>query len=120
MSLEKFEWEANRIRQVEVSRFRTLVTEFEGGKTQTRSKTKLPRRWVLDFEKQNMTKDEANEIREFFEDHRGRHLPFLFDYKKDDGTVEENITVKFDTDTLDRQEEESTIYRFRIPIVEVL
>lgn len=107
------------MRQVEAARFLTLVTSFEGGREQRRSKTELPRRWVLDFEKQTMTTQQAKEIREFFEARRGRYEPFEWDYVDDEGETE-TVVVRFDTDTLDRTEEYETVYRFRLPLVEVI
>lgn len=122
---EKFTWTAHRVKRVDVARYRTLITEFEGGREQRRLKTILPRRWMLEFSKQNMTTEEVKEIREFFESHEGRYKLFIWDYKTDEYNehgvqiVESNIIVRFDTDEFRRIEDSETVYRFNLPIVEV-
>ena len=62
--LTKFDWKYNRAWEDEV-RYRTLVTQFEGGKEQRRSKGKLPRIFRLQFEKSTTTSNDAHEIWEF-------------------------------------------------------
>ena len=57
--------------------WRTLVTEFESGKQQTRAKWASPRRrWHLVFK--NITKDEAQAIVDFFNARKGRYESFYW------------------------------------------
>ena len=65
MALPKFTWKANRAYQDGIV-FTTLISQFESGKEQRRSKG-LPRRtFRLEFEKSMTTSNDAKEIWDFF------------------------------------------------------
>lgn len=118
MALPKFTWKANRAYQDGIV-FNTLITEFESGKEQRRSKG-LPRRiFKLEFEKENTTKTEATEIWNFFVARKGRFEPFEWDYEKDDGTIE-TVTVRFNSDALNRDVFMNIIYKFGLSFIEVI
>jgi len=117
MSSPKFDWEANREWEDELN-FRTLVTEFEDGKEQRRSKGDRPRVFRLEFSKQTLTNDDAEEIWQFFKDREGRYEPFYWDYEKSDGTTEE-IEVRFNMDTLSRNAFLNILYNFGLEFKEV-
>lgn len=116
--MEKFQFSHNN-EWTDGIKFKTLVTEFEGGKEQRRTKG-LPRRFFrLNFEKSTMTSDHANYIYNFFVARKGKTETFLWDYEKDDGTIEE-VTVRFDQDELERTVFMNYIYRFGLKMIEVL
>jgi hypothetical protein len=50
---------------------------------------------------------------------KGRFEPFLFDYKKADGSVEE-VTVRFGEDNLSRDVFLTKAYSFGLTLIEVL
>lgn len=118
MSLEKFTWKANRVWKDE-HRHNVISTQFESGKKQYRYKGPLPRLFHLEFEKQNTTKDDAAEIRQFFNARKGSYEPFLWDYVHDDDTVEE-VTVRFAGNTLKRNIAANTVYSFSLTFEEAL
>lgn len=118
MALPKFTWKPNRTKTVE-ERYHTLKTQFESGKVQYRSKGVRPRRFVLTFEKQNMTQDEPKEIVDFFKDRQGMAEPFDIDIKDEEGTVE-TVKVHFATDVLNKDVTADTIYRFTLEFEESL
>lgn len=117
MALAKFDWEANRAWEDEVN-YKTLITQFEGGKEQRRSKGERPRVFRLKFEKQTTTKDDAHEIYEFFRAREGQFEPFYWDYEKSDGTTEE-VKVRFNSDTLSREAFLNLLYTFGLTFIEV-
>ena len=118
MALAKFTWQANRAWQDGI-KFNTLITQFESGKEQRRSKG-LPRRiFRLQFEKQNLSKNDAQEIWDFFVARKGRYEAFLWDYQKADGTIEE-VTVRFDMDVLERDVFMGIIYSHGLTFIEVI
>ena len=114
--LEKFDWKPKR-RWEATDRWQTLTTIFESGNIQTRSKGRSPRIFVLEFEKQNMFKTDAQEIIDFFNAHKGKHLPFRWNYKLADGSIEE-LVVKFNQDDLPRLINTDLVYTFQIEFVE--
>ena len=116
MSLPKFEWKPNQTWRV-TDRWRTLKTVFESGSVQTRSKGKRGRVFILEFEKQNLSKTHAKEIIDFYNSRQGKHLPFRWDYIYEAGETQE-LVVKFNQDELERVISSNTIYRFNIELVE--
>lgn len=118
MALPKFDFKYNNAWEDEI-RFNTLVTQFESGKEQRRAKG-LPRRvFRLTFEKATTKNDDAEQIYQFFVARKGRFEPFLWDYPRSDGTVEE-VTVRFDTDILNRQAFMQLMYSFGLTFIEVI
>lgn len=118
MALPKFTWKANRAYQDGIV-FNTLITEFESGKEQRRSKG-LPRRtFMLEFEKSTTTNNDAEEIWNFFVARKGRFEPFEWDYQHEDGTVE-TVKVRFNSDALNREVFMNIIYRFGLSFIEVI
>ena len=118
MALPKFTWEANRAYQDGIV-FNTLISQFESGKEQRRSKG-LPRRtFRLEFEKSKTTSNDATEIWDFFVARKGRFEAFEWDYKKDDGTVE-TVKVRLNSDALTREVFMNIIYRFGLQFIEVI
>lgn len=118
MALPKFTWKANRAYQDGIV-FTTLISQFESGKEQRRSKGLPRRKFRLYFQKENITKQEATEIWNFFVARKGRYEAFEWDYEKDDGTVE-TIKVRFDTDVLERDVFMNLLYEFGLPLIEVI
>ena len=116
--LPKFNFTYNR-KWTDEHNYNVLETEFESGKKQYREKSPSPLKFVLTFEKHNMADNEPQDILDFYDDRKGKLKPFLFDYIHSNGTVEE-MTVRFDTNSLSRDITLNTIYRFSIPFVEVL
>ena len=118
MALEKFDFSYNRAWQDGI-KYNTLVTQFESGKEQRRFKSLPRRKFQLNFEKQNMTNTEAQNIWDFFKARKGRYGSFLWDYKKSDGTVEE-VTVRFAQDELNRDVFMETLYNHGLKLIEVI
>lgn len=116
--MEKFDFNYNNAWEDSIQ-FNTLITEFESGREQRRTKGKEKRRFVLSFGKTTNYDNQAQEIWEFFVDHRGRAIPFLFDYKKPDGSVEE-VKVRFDVDEMNREAFLTKAYTFGLPLKEVI
>lgn len=118
MALPKFTWKANRAYQDGIV-FNTLISKFESGKEQRRSKG-LPRRtFRLYFEKENISKTEVTEIWDFFVARKGQFETFEWDYLRDDG-VTETVKVRFNTDALERDVFMNLIYKFGLPLIEVI
>lgn len=118
MALEKFNYQANKSYKDGIE-FNTLVTEFESGKEQRRAKG-LPRRiFTLEFEKSTTTSSEAQAIWDFFVARKGKFEPFLWDYTNADGVTEE-LTVRFDQDTLDRDVFFNVMYSHGLKLIEVI
>jgi len=118
MSLPKFTWTPKRRKIVE-DRYRTLKTKMESGRIQYRSKGKRPRIFELEFDKQNMTKNEPHEIVEFFKARQGMAEPFNLDVKDEEGNTEE-VKVHFATDVLTKEITADTVYRFSLTFEESL
>ena len=118
MSLAKFDFEYKNAWQDEIS-FNTLVTKFENGKEQRRAKRPPIRRFVLEFDKTTNYNDDAQAMWEFFIARKGKFEPFLFDYKKSDGSTEE-VKVRFNIDNLSREAFKTMAYSYGIPLREVL
>jgi len=75
--------------------WRTLRTEFESGKFQTRAKWSSPRRrWHLVFSK--ISKNEAQQIVDFFNARKGRYEKFYWTCPLDNV----QYTVYFDSDSI--------------------
>ena len=118
MALPKFTWKANRAYQDGIV-FTTLISQFESGKEERRSKG-LPRRtFRLEFEKSMTTSNDAKEIWDFFVARKGRFEAFEWDYEHEDGTIE-TVKVRFNTDTLTREVFMNIIYRFGLQFIEVI
>ena len=118
MALAKFVWKANRAWQDGIQ-YNTLITQYESGKEQRRSKGLPRRKFILQFEKATTINADTQEIWEFFIARRGRFETFLWDYQKSDGTTEE-VTVRFDMDALNRETFMSIVYSFGIALIEVI
>jgi len=118
MSLAKFDFKYKNAWQDGI-RFNTLVTQFESGKEQRRAKG-LPRRvFRLQFEKTTNYNDDVQSIWEFFVARKGRFEPFLWNYKKPDGSIEE-VKVRFDEDILNRDVFLNKAYSFGLTLIEVI
>lgn len=118
MALAKFVWKANRAWQDGIQ-YNTLITQYESGKEQRRSKGLPRRKFILEFEKATITNSDAQEIWDFFMARRGRLESFLWDYPKSDDSIEE-VTVRFDMDALNRETFMNIIYSFGITLIEVI
>lgn len=118
MSLETFDWKPRRAKVVS-DRWNVLETTFESGRKQYRSKGKKPRIFVLRFEKQNMHSADPEEIVDFFNNHQGKLIPFKWVYKGEDGETEE-LTVRFNQNSLDRNVLLDTVYAFTLEFIESL
>lgn len=116
MSLQKFTWTADRVRNIE-NRFRTLETSFENGRKQYRSKGPRGRVFRLQFSKQNLIGNQPQEIIDFFNAHKGKTIPFKWDNKKPNGDIEE-LTVRFNHDSLPSEIFADTIYKFTLEFFE--
>ncbi len=94
MALETFTWTPHYVYE-RTPEWRTLRTEFESGRMQTRSKWASPRRrWHLVF--RNITKTEAQAIIDFFNARKGRYERFYWTCPLDNA----QYTVRFDNDAL--------------------
>jgi phage-related protein len=118
MALQKFDFEYKNAWQDEIG-YNTLVTKMESGKEQRRSKGLPRRKFTLQFDKTTNYNDDSQAIWDFFVARKGRFEPFLFDYKKADGSVEE-VTVRFDEDNLSREAFLTKAYSFGLTLIEVL
>lgn len=118
MSLEKFNFEYKNAWQDEI-KFKTIITQFEGGKEQRKTVGPPRRKFTLQFDKTNNYNNDAQAMWDFFVARQGKFEPFLFDYKKSDGTVEE-VKVRFDTDTLNREAFKNIAYSYGLELIEVL
>ena len=118
MALAKFDFEYKNAWQDEIN-FKTLVTQFESGKEQRRSKRPPKRRFVLEFDKTTNYNNDAQKMWEFFIDRKGKLEPFLFDYIKPDGTIEE-VKVRFNTDALNRDVFLNKAYSYGLELIEVI
>lgn len=118
MALPKFNFSYNRSWKDGIQ-YKTLVTQFESGKEQRRSKGSPRRKFTLQFDKATTTSDDAQDIWDFFCARKGKYEKFLWDYEKPDGTIEE-VTVRFDTDMLERDVFMETIYSHGLTLIEVI
>lgn len=118
MALQKFDFEYKNAWQDDI-RHKTLVTQFESGKEQRRSKGPARRVFKLQFDKTTNYNNDAQAIWDFFCARKGRFEKFLWDYEKADGTVEE-VTVRFDEDNLSREVFLTKAYSFGLTLIEVL
>lgn len=112
MALPLFDFTANKVYDDEIE-FYTLVTKFESQREQRRGKGSPRRRFSLVFEKKET---DADAIRSFFEDRKGRLEPFLWEHPR----TGEEITVRFDIDKLSRKVEYDVLFKHGLPIKEVL
>lgn len=118
MALAKFNFEYKNAWQDSI-RYKTLITEFESGKEQRRSKGQPRRIFRLQFEEVTMTSSGAQDIWDFYVARKGRYESFLWDYEKADGTTEE-VEVRFDIDTFERDTFMTILYEFGLPLIEVI
>ena len=118
MALAKFDFSYNRAWQDGIQ-YNTLVTQFESGKEQRRSKGLPRRKFKLKFEKENMSNNEAQQIWDFFRARKGKFEAFHWDYTHSDGTVEE-VKVRFAQDELSRDVFMETIYKHGLDFIEVI
>jgi hypothetical protein len=118
MALAKFDFEYKNAWQDEIG-YNTLVTKMESGKEQRRSKRPPIRRFVLEFNKTTNYNDDAQAMWDFFVARKGKYEPFIFDWEKPDGSVEE-VTVRFAQDTLSREAFLDKAYSYGLELIEVL
>ena len=118
MSLAKFDFEYNNSWEDEIG-FKTIVTKFESGKEQRRSKRGPKRKFRLQFDKTTNYNNDAQAMWEFFKARKGKFEPFLFGYKKSDGTVEE-VKVRFAQDSMSREAFLNKAYGYGLEFIEVL
>ncbi len=118
MALPKFTWKANRA-YVEEIRFNTLVSQFESGKEQRRSKGPPRRVFRLEFEKSMTTNNDAKEIWEFIKARKGQFEAFEWDYTDENGNTE-TVKVRLTSDVVSREVFMNTIYRFGLQFIEVI
>jgi len=98
---------------------KTLVTEMEGGKEQRRSKGIKKRSVILEFDKTTNYNNDAQEIIDFFNRHKGKAISFLFDLENPDGSVEE-VTMRFNQDVIDVEAFKNKAHSFTLELIEVL
>jgi len=118
MALAKFDFSYNRAWEDGI-RFNTLVTKFESGKEQRRSKGNPKRFFKLSFEKETITDNEAQQMWDFFVARKGKFEPFYWDYEHADDTVEE-VKVRFNHDDLNRKAFMNLLYENELEFIEVL
>lgn len=118
MALEKFDFEYKNAWQDEIQ-FKTLITEFESGREQRRAKGLPRRKFTLEFDKTTNYNNDAQAMWEFFVARKGKFEPFLFDWEKSDGTVEE-VKVRFSQDNLNRSNFLTKAYSFGLELIEVI
>lgn len=118
MALEKFDFEYKNSWEDEI-RFNTLITQFENGKEQRRSKSPPRRVFRLEFDKTTNYNDDAQEMWEFFVARKGRFEPFYFDWEKPNGEIEE-VKVRFNEDTMSREAFINKAYSFGLELIEVI
>ncbi len=93
--------------------YRTLVTPFENGPEQRRSKQPKRRIFQLPF---TQFEDVSKEIRQFFEQRQGRLESFYWQ-NPDTGEV---VKVRFGSDNLSRQRDHGIAQSFQIILREIL
>jgi phage-related protein len=120
MALAKFDFKYKNAWEDEIG-FNTLVTQFESGKEQRRSKGPAngKRLFRLTFDKTTNYNNDAQAMWDFFIARKGRFESFLFDYKKADDTVEE-VEVRFAKDSLSREAFLNKAYSFGLELIEVI
>lgn len=118
MVLAKFDFKYKNAWEDEIN-FKTLITQFESGKEQRRSKGESRRKFRLTFDKTTNYNNDAQEMWDFFVARKGRFESFLFDYKKADDTVEE-VEVRFAEDSLSREVFLNKAYSFGLELIEVI
>lgn len=110
--METFTWLANKVYESEI-KFHTLITEFEDGSEQRRSKGLPRRRFVLKFKKQETS---ADEIKAFFEARKGKFEAFFWTPPRESNP----LMVRFDVDVLSIKSDYDVIYEFGLPLIEVI
>jgi len=99
---------------VEEIKFNTLISKFENGYEQRRAKWSSDlRKFRLEFK--NRSKDDFEDLRDFFITKKGAYSSFTFENPND--SVEYN--VRFADDNLSLQEKAYQIYDFACDLVEV-
>lgn len=110
--METFTWQPTQVVEEE-TRFRTLITPFESGKEQRRSKG-VPRRvWTMEFSR---LKAEGDEIWAFYVARKGAYEAFLWTNPIDG----QQYTVRFLEDNLSRTAFLGLAYEFGLKIIEVV
>jgi phage-related protein len=95
--------------------FNTLITKFENGAEQRRSKRSLPiRKWKLIF--RNRTQSEFEDIRDFFIDQQGAYASFTWENPNDST----EYTVRFEKDSIKFQRKTFNAYDFELGFIEVI
>lgn len=118
MSLPKFDFKYKNAWQDEI-KFNTLITKFESGKEQRRSKGEPRRKFVLQFDKTTNYNNDAQAMWDFFVARKGKLEPFYFDWEQPDGSVEE-VKVRFAQDSLSREAFLTKAYSYGLELIEVL
>jgi phage-related protein len=116
--MEKFDFEYKNAWRFGTSH-KTLITPMEGGKEQRRSKGVRKRYAILEFEKTSNYNNDAQNVLDFFDRHKGKAESFLFDYKNPDGTVEE-IEMRFDQDNIEIDAFKTDAHTFTLNLIEVI
>jgi len=94
--------------------YNTLVSEFENGSEQRRSKRDNPKRaWVLSFTLRPKTEMEM--FKSFFEARKGKLEPFFWTNPDDN----EKRLVRFNEDKLEIEKLHYDLYNYSVKIIEV-
>lgn len=110
--MEVFTWQPTEVIEEEI-RFKTLITQFESGKEQRRSKGTPRRVWTMKFSR---LKDEGDAIWAFYVARRGAYETFLWT-NPIDGV---QYTVRFLEDNLSRTDLYHLVYEFGLKFIEVV
>lgn len=110
--MEVFTWQPTEIIEEEI-RFKTLITLFESGKEQRRSKG-VPRRvWTMKFSR---LKNEGDQMWNFYVARKGAYEAFLFTSPIDNV----QYTVRFLEDNLSRTDFYNLVYEYGLKLIEVV
>jgi len=111
--MERFIWPCDPSQITESIQFRTLITLFESGREQRRSKGTPRRRWTLRFRKDQV---DADAIWSFYVDRRGAYEAFLWTNPIDGRTY----TVRFEQDILSRTVMWKVLFEYGLSLIEVV
>lgn len=110
--MEVFSWQPSQVIEEEI-RFKTLITPFESGKEQRRSKGVPRRAWTMRFSR---LKAEGDAIWAFYVARKGAYEAFLWTNPIDNV----QYTVRFLEDNLSRTDFYGLVYEFGLKIIEVV
>lgn len=108
-----FLWVPDMSQVHEEIHFNTLITTFETGREQRRSKGRPRRTWTLRFRRDEV---DANEIWDFYVARQGAFEQFLFVSPLDNKTY----NVRFADDNLSRDVLWRAVYNFGLTLIEVI